>query len=380
MNKSIDQQQLNNWIEAIYEAALDDSLWKPLMNQIAHKIGASECHFFSPRLTPSDQPFMLTSFEGLNTEIWKHYEDYFWQHDVWAIDAIKNGYFKQGTLFAGDQLITPSNFRNTEIFSDFFKPNFGAYDTVITLVVFDDKTPDQSPCTALNFYKPSHSESFNDKDFQLLRYLEPHLQRALHIRWKLQKKDQETQLREAALNQLNSGTLILDPKGQIVYANPLAEKMLCLGQNPTTNHGKLSSIHPLDRNAIDKAVINASKGLGSTLRFDNPQPIGARLANFAPFKSNSNWNSKEKYIFVMLSEPNKTNNELIVNITMTYGLSPAESRVLIHLLTRKSPQQIADVSGVSITTLRTQLKAIFAKTGTKNQRELVQFCLEYPNF
>ncbi|MCX7086284.1 MAG: hypothetical protein NTY69_12190 [Methylococcales bacterium] len=52
MNNSIDQQQLNNWIEDIYEAALNDSLWKPLMNQIGRKIGASECHFFSPRQSP----------------------------------------------------------------------------------------------------------------------------------------------------------------------------------------------------------------------------------------------------------------------------------------------------------------------------------------
>lgn len=379
MNNSIDQQQLNNWIEVIYEAALNDSLWKPLMNQIGRKIGASECHFFSPRLNPSDQPFMLTSFEGLNTEIWKNYEDYFWQHDIWAIDAIKNGYLKQGTLFAGDQLITPSNFRNTEIFSDFFKPNFGAYDTVITLVVFDDKTPDQSPCTALNFYKPSHSASFNDKDFQLLRYLKPHLQRALRIRWKLQEKDQAKQLREAALNELSSGALILSQKGEIIFANPLAENMLRLGNNPTTNHGKLRSINALDRSNIDKAILNATKGLGSTLRFDNPTPIGSRFATFSPLNSIFHLGQGEKFIFVLLADQHKQNNQIIDKIATTYGLSVAETRVLTHLLTKKSPQQIADVLGVSITTLRTQLKAIFAKTNTKNQRELVQFCLEYPN-
>ncbi len=126
-----------------------------------------------------------------------------------------------------------------------------------------------------------------------MRYLEPHIQRALKIRWKLQTQEEAKQLREAALAELSSGVLILNHNGQLVFANPLAEDMLRLGNNPTTNHGKLSSINTYDRSAIDKAIMNANNGLGSTLR--------------------------------------------------------------------------------------TQLKALFAKTGTKNQRELVQFCLENPS-
>lgn len=54
-----------------------------------------------------------------------------------------------------------------------------------------------------------------------------------------------------------------------------------------------------------------------------------------------------------------------------FGLTPAEARVLALLLDDCRPSEIAQQLAVSITTVRSHLKALFSKTGTRRQTELV---------
>jgi DNA-binding CsgD family transcriptional regulator len=55
-----------------------------------------------------------------------------------------------------------------------------------------------------------------------------------------------------------------------------------------------------------------------------------------------------------------------------FGLSPAEARVAAALMTGRSLADIAAVSGVQITTVRTQLRSILRKVGVKRQFDLVR--------
>lgn len=61
-----------------------------------------------------------------------------------------------------------------------------------------------------------------------------------------------------------------------------------------------------------------------------------------------------------------------------FDLSEAEARVTAAVALGESPQQIAEASGHSIHTIRTQLKAAFQKTGTSRQSELVSLVLTSP--
>lgn len=57
------------------------------------------------------------------------------------------------------------------------------------------------------------------------------------------------------------------------------------------------------------------------------------------------------------------------------GLTPAELGVLTLLLDGETPSEIAATRGVAISTVRTQLKRLFAKTGTRRQADLVRCVL-----
>lgn len=55
-----------------------------------------------------------------------------------------------------------------------------------------------------------------------------------------------------------------------------------------------------------------------------------------------------------------------------YGLTPAEARLAQALCQGHAPAQAAERLGIGVGTMRSQLKAIFAKTGTGRQADLVR--------
>jgi DNA-binding CsgD family transcriptional regulator len=81
---------------------------------------------------------------------------------------------------------------------------------------------------------------------------------------------------------------------------------------------------------------------------------------------------------VIISEPNKLMGGELGAFGKLYGLTNAETLVLTHLLQQRNTNEIAEALQISIHTLRTHLKAMFAKTCTRNQRELVNFCRSHP--
>ena len=58
-------------------------------------------------------------------------------------------------------------------------------------------------------------------------------------------------------------------------------------------------------------------------------------------------------------------------LAAAFDLTPAEARVAALLTTGASLEQAASQLGVSVGTLRFQLRAVFAKTGTGRQADLL---------
>jgi DNA-binding CsgD family transcriptional regulator len=79
---------------------------------------------------------------------------------------------------------------------------------------------------------------------------------------------------------------------------------------------------------------------------------------------------------VTLIDP--TRAETAVDIAMlrqAFLLSAAEARLTGHLVAGLTPKGAALASGVTISTIRTQMRSTFAKTGVSRQSELVKLAL-----
>jgi len=58
-------------------------------------------------------------------------------------------------------------------------------------------------------------------------------------------------------------------------------------------------------------------------------------------------------------------------LRQAFGLSAAESAVAEALVSGKAPDEYAASAGVSLATVRSQLRAIYEKTRTRSQAEAV---------
>ena len=64
-------------------------------------------------------------------------------------------------------------------------------------------------------------------------------------------------------------------------------------------------------------------------------------------------------------------------LRQVFGLTGAEATVATALASGREAKEIAHMRGVSLGTLRNQLKTIYAKTGARRQAELVALLLHY---
>jgi DNA-binding CsgD family transcriptional regulator len=61
----------------------------------------------------------------------------------------------------------------------------------------------------------------------------------------------------------------------------------------------------------------------------------------------------------------------VASLQNRFDLTPAEARLVVHLVTGTSLKSSAKELGVSYETVRRQVKSVFHKTGTHRQSELV---------
>ncbi len=65
-------------------------------------------------------------------------------------------------------------------------------------------------------------------------------------------------------------------------------------------------------------------------------------------------------------------------IASSLALTPAEARVAARLAAGHTPQQVADAHGVSITTVRSQIRQILQKAGVSRQSDLIALLARLP--
>lgn len=81
---------------------------------------------------------------------------------------------------------------------------------------------------------------------------------------------------------------------------------------------------------------------------------------------------------LMIHEPGK---RLVLDtyaVGKCFDLSPAEAKIAVAIAEGHSPEYIAKKHAVELSTVRTQLKAVYSKTGASRQAELVSVLASLP--
>jgi DNA-binding CsgD family transcriptional regulator len=234
------------------------------------------------------------------------------------------------------------------------------------------------PPMNLNFHRAIGSDYFGPEEHRMMRGLLPHFRRALRIRWRMAQHEDACSLREAALERMPQAVALLDSAGHILYANAQAEALFSQGTGPIAHKRRLTAADSHDAARIKEALSKCAQGEGVGLKLENPALGKSWAASFIPLRASAPSGEPAARILLLIASPDRAPTQGLPHFAQLYRLTPAETRVLQHLLERQSTQDIAEALKISVKTLRIHLSSLFAKTGTANQRELVRFFFSHP--
>jgi DNA-binding CsgD family transcriptional regulator/PAS domain-containing protein len=223
---------------------------------------------------------------------------------------------------------------------------------------------------------------FGSVEKALLERLRPHLVRIERMQKRLAKSQADAALGQDLLNAVQTGFLAADAEARVVRMNQAAEAVLrrgdviklAAGRLAATGHAQTTVLHRLIRQAtgIDGAVS------GGSMIVDGQQ--GARHAiTVTPLSRNSTLLEKPAMPLALvtvssLEQPARPNRQL----SEMFGLTPAEAELAAAVGAGKRLNDVAEERRVRMTTLRSQIRAVYSKTGTNRQAELAQMIASLP--
>lgn len=260
----------------------------------------------------------------------------------------------------------------TEWYSDFLRP-MEARDATCVLLA-------RAPLpVALGIIFPKMADPELPEEAAFVQRLVPHLMRVLAIQRLVEGAQREVVESRFALDQLAAGVLVLDADGRVLRANAAAEALLGEGDGLRTEKGQLAASRPEDTRALRGALAQLGGGGTSEIvlrleRVRSSFPLMVVLQP-APAHDRGLFDDPRARALLFVSAPELHGEPSALQLAALFRLTPAEAR-LARLLTAGATLEEASQSlGVSIHTVRVQLKSIFAKTGTQRQAELVRLLI-----
>lgn len=223
---------------------------------------------------------------------------------------------------------------------------------------------------------------FTEREVVLGRVLLPHLRRALAISDLIELKTVEAKHIHQALDALSAGVVMTDAEGTILHANRAAEAMMQAGDPIRGVGGMLRTNLPSATQELHTAIALADRqeaALGETglaVRLTNPgePPMLAHVLPLKQSEARTRVRSNAAAAVFIGAVSNGANGAEAMSVA--FGLTPMETRILTGLLVGKTLQQAADTLGVARTTARTHLDNIFVKTGVARQADLIRIAMQ----
>jgi DNA-binding CsgD family transcriptional regulator/PAS domain-containing protein len=362
----------------LYDAATDSSRWRYFLEAGARHFGAFSANFnhFDEECPDSSMSFLIG------------YEDLPIEQIGGAIRKLTNMRHQDPRLsysmdhpskpFHCRQVMTVETLHASQSYREVLKPHGVEY----TLLVSMSDSPKR--LTNLAFFRSSHDQVFSQREVDDMGLLVPHLRRALSIQNQLAVVDHRLLASYELLESLPTGIVITRQSGLVEYANAAARRIL--EQRDGIEIDAEGGVWLPKQNGT-ALLLGALRRVGETgirdaiaLGRPSGRPAFHCLLSRLSAKDGDTLPNlyAEPRVALFLSDPDQaleTSEELLQRL---FGLTWAEARLLERLVAGNSLTDAAILLGIKVSTVRTQLKAIFKKTGTSSQVDLLRTVLSSP--
>lgn len=362
-------------IEVIYASAFEDGQWQRFVDRLCHHFPGFVIAVRSWDERASAGRALSLTVSGLPPSHAASYNDYYVTTNPWALSIPQ---MTAGRVLFGSEMVKPADFYRSEFYNDWAKP-LGVDSSFGYLT-------EQDPARHLLFaslQREAGNRHYDEME-RLIGFMGPHLQRAMRLNRQFDLLADERHLREAAMDRFSTGIVIVDDQGRLLYANQAADEICRQDDGITFRRGQLRVGNRTANSQLAQSValagrvgryasLTAHTQAASMVRVERPSGLKPYAVMVAPMPGAAKglplaWRSA---VMLFINDPELRLSPAPEMLRSLYGLTPAESRLVIALLEDLTLDQISAQFGISTHTIKVQIRQVFAKTGTSRQSELI---------
>jgi DNA-binding CsgD family transcriptional regulator len=238
----------------------------------------------------------------------------------------------------------------------------------------------------LTVARPHRLGDFARDEMALTERLLPHLQRAVRMHRHLADAQLQQRALLRGLEGLGIGVVLAAADGALLFANGVAELVLRRGDGLGARRGRLHAATPALTQALlrcvhDAAETGAGRGQNGGGALSLPRRVGGNLHLLIcplPIGAGAVLGPTAPTAMIFINGSGQRPAARQDELRVFYDLSAAEAKLVGALVAGMSLGDYAERSGIAMSTAKTQLRNVFAKTGQNRQADLVRHILSNP--
>lgn len=357
-------------IDRLYETIESPDSWGKAMAEISVFFNAMTGMVATPTAAQRHSPFYVDYNHA--PEAAEAYAHRYYAHDVFRKSAIEQDLFKVGDAILGDALIPHKELRKSVFYNEFLLPTMNA-EFYLGAVVSDSATDDALPPLFISFFRSPKQVEFTQSDVLCLRQIVPHLRRAKLLQCTLEALSHERTHFAQTFDAWSQPILLLAPDGRLLHANEAGQQRLQLWQR---QRQRLVGPWPKEVARLVKLAGQGQVAADRLIEGDNQcvvvaYPLGERNAHILQCRPAS--------VMLLIVDAHQPSTQVYHALALAYGLTAAEIRLLPLLAQARKPSEMAQILRVDLSTIRSQLSAIYSKFGLRSQQDVIAMLGRFPS-
>jgi DNA-binding CsgD family transcriptional regulator len=274
-------------------------------------------------------------------------------------------------VMAEADFITPEQCRRDQFYQEVARP------LDIPFMCFTTLDRQDAAFIALGAIRSQREEHITGEQREIFAALAPHVRTA--VRTQLALEGHGVAVLTGAMETLAIPVFVCDRTGRVGSMTQAAEVLITTGRGLQLKAGRLQTCWPEETKAFDAAIEAA------VIWRAQPGPAAMRtvvvrgrdlstaplVLDVFPLPTQPYQLSFAPRVLVVARGPRGEKARRTAVLQAAYALTSAEVQITEYLVKGQSAEVIAAERGVSVETVRTQIKAIMAKLGVSRQVELI---------
>lgn len=354
-------------LERLYDADFSERCFEPFMRELGRRLQSHVLALHTYHVTQA-LPSIVNAV-GIDADLKSRADD----------TARENIWFQRGAgqllaegMSDDEQLADARELHRTRFHADFLRP--ADLEHGMGLYLGQDGDNDDA-MVVMTVNRSGRFGCYTEDERALAAALLPHLRNAFALHGRLRALSAQNHACRDALDRLDQPLVLVSAQGTVAFANQQAQRLEAEGRCLLRRQGRLAAVHPADDALLQAALARVLSG--NTGGGQCSMPLHARdgavlgLVTICPVTEPvlDPWGraSVGAALFIRSLAPRR----LAEGVRDAFGLTAAEFRLANLLMQGLAPAEAAGRLGITTNTVRTQLRGLFDKTGTRRQPELV---------